>query len=246
MDKNFKGSSCNVLAQWEDGSETWEPLHIIAADDPVTCVLYATENDLLDTASWKHFKHIAKHENMLKRMLNQAVMKAIRQTTWYKFGVAVPFDYRQAKKFDKQNGNTYWQDAMDLELHQVKDEYGTFRDLGKNARPPSDYAPIKVHFVFDVKANLKCKARLVAGGHMTEIPKESCYSGVVSLCSLCIITFLAELNDLELMAGDISNAYLTAYTKEKLYVIAGKEFGELEGHVLIIVKALYGLRTSGA
>ncbi len=81
---------------------------------------------------------------------------------------------------------------------------------------------------------------------MTEIPKESCYSGVVSLCSLCIITFLAELNDLELMAGDISNAYLTAYTKEKLYVIAGKEFGELEGHVLIIVKALYGLRTSGA
>ncbi len=119
-----------MLVQWEDGSETWEPLHIIAADDPVTCALYAKENNLLDTAGWKQFKCIAKHENVLKRMLNQTVMKSMRRTIQYKFGVAVPFDYKQARKFDEQNGTTYWQDAMDLELHQVKDEYGTIHDLG--------------------------------------------------------------------------------------------------------------------
>ena len=39
---------------------------------------------------------------------------------------------------------------------------------------------------------------------------------------------------------------MLAYTDEKVYIIAGPEFGELEGHLLIIVKALYGLRTSGA
>jgi hypothetical protein len=32
---------------------------------------------------------------------------------------------------------------------------------------------------------------------------------------------------------------------EQNYIVAGPEFGQLEGHYLIIVKALYGLRTSG-
>jgi len=46
-------------------------------------------------------------------------------------------------------------------------------------------------------------------------------------------------------ATDIGNAYLEAETREKVYIIAGPEFEELEGHVLVICKALYGLRTSG-
>lgn len=49
-----------------------------------------------------------------------------------------------------------------------------------------------------------------------------------------------------MMVGDIGNAYLEAYTKEKVYIVAGPDFGELEGHTLVINKALYGLRTSGA
>ena len=43
---------------------------------------------------------------------------------------------------------------------------------------------------------------------------------------------------------DIGNAYLEAYT-EMVYIVAGKEFGDLCGHTLIIHKALYGLRSSG-
>ena len=51
---------------------------------------------------------------------------------------------------------------------------------------------------------------------------------------------------LELWQTNIGNAYLKAKTKEKVYVIAGPEFGkELEGHHLVIVRALYGLKTSG-
>jgi len=57
--------------------------------------------------------------------------------------------------------------------------------------------------------------------------------------------FLAELNDLDIWATDIGNAYLEAETQEKVFIIVGPEFGKLEGHTLIIVKALYGLRTSG-
>jgi hypothetical protein len=61
-----------------------------------------------------------------------------------------------------------------------------------------------------------------------------------------IVSLLAELNELEIMSCDIGNAYLTAYTSEKVYTVGGPELGELEGHTLIIEKALYGLRTSAA
>ena len=86
---------------------------------------------------------------------------------------------------------------------------------------------------------------MVADGHLTETPLDSVYSGVVSLRSLRIVLFLAELNDLELYGADVSNAYLEAETKEKVYIIGSEGFGELEGHTLVIYKALYGLKSSG-
>ena len=142
------------------------------------------------------------------------------------------------------NGNTKWQDSMALELLQLM-EYQTFRDLGQGAKAPPGYKRIRCHFVFDVKHDGRHKSRLVAGGHSTDVPLESVYSGVVSLRSLRLVIFLAELNGLTLYSADVGNAYLEAKTKEKVYFIADAGFGDLEGHTLIICKALYGLRTSG-
>ena len=48
------------------------------------------------------------------------------------------------------------------------------------------------------------------------------------------------------MVGDIENAYLETYNKEKVYIIAGPEFRDREGCKLIIDKELYGMRTYGA
>ena len=50
---------------------------------------------------------------------------------------------------------------------------------------------------------------------------------------------------MQLWSTNIGNAYLESYTKEKVCIIAGPEFGELEGHTLVIQKALYGLKSSG-
>jgi len=60
------------------------------------------------------------------------------------------------------------------------------------------------------------------------------------------VTFLAKLNGLDLWAADFGNTYLEALTGEgeKIYIIAGPKFKELEG-LLIILKALYSLCTSG-
>jgi Reverse transcriptase (RNA-dependent DNA polymerase) len=49
------------------------------------------------------------------------------------------------------------------------------------------------------------------------------------------------------MMFNVGNAYLNAATSEKLYTTAGKEFGaEEEGTLMIIRRALYGLKSSGA
>ena len=55
------------------------------------------------------------------------------------------------------------------------------------------------------------------------------------------------LNDLEIFAADVSNAYLSAPTKEKVHTTAGPEFGPHHvGQTVLIVRALYGLKSSGA
>ncbi len=99
--------------------------------------------------------------------------------------------------------------------------------------------------VFGVKQDLRRKARLVARGDQTVPLADAVYSGVATLRSLRIVCFLAELNGLELTGGDIGNAHLEARTKEKVCFRAGPEFGPLEGHMFVIDKALYGLRSSG-
>jgi hypothetical protein len=49
----------------------------------------------------------------------------------------------------------------------------------------------------------------------------------------------------DLWATDIGNAYLEAKMSELPFIIAGPEFGDLEGYMLVIYKALYGLHSSG-
>jgi hypothetical protein len=242
---DYKGSSYNVKVLWEDNSETYEPLVEMIKDDPVSCAFYAKENDLLETPGWKSLKRIAKREKKFKRMVMQATMQSQRNAVVYKFGVRLPRSRAEAFAFDAENGNTKWQDATALELDQL-DEYDTFIDKGKQARGPEGYKRINCHLVFDCKQDLRHKARFVAGGHMTAPPRDSVYSGVVSLRSMRFVALLAELNGLEMQAADVGNAYLEALTSEKVYFIAGPEFGERAGHTLIIYKALYGLRTSGA
>ena len=48
------------------------------------------------------------------------------------------------------------------------------------------------------------------------------------------------------MACDIQNAYLTAECREKIWTRAGPEFGSENGSIMVVRKALYGLKGSGA
>ena len=44
---------------------------------------------------------------------------------------------------------------------------------------------------------------------------------------------------------DVSSAYLEAVTTKKVAIVAGPKFGKRAGHILVVFKALYGLRFSG-
>ena len=68
-DPDRKGSKYNVQVEWETGEITFEPLPIIAADDPVTCAAYAKENDLLALEGWHRFRNLAKKDKGLARAI---------------------------------------------------------------------------------------------------------------------------------------------------------------------------------
>ena len=110
------------------------------------------------------------------------------------------------------------------------------------------YSFCGTHMIFDIKMDGKFtrKARLVANGHLTDAPSSITYSSVVSRDSVRIAFMIASLNNLNIHACDIGNAYLNARCREKLWTLAGAEFGSEKGSVMIIDRALYGLKSSGA
>ena len=52
-DPKYHGSSYNVLVTWDDGMQTWEPLNMMAKQDPVMLARYAHDHDLLNKPGWK-------------------------------------------------------------------------------------------------------------------------------------------------------------------------------------------------
>ena len=119
---------------------------------------------------------------------------------------------------------------------------------GEEGGLPPIFQFIKCHMIFYIKIReqFRRKARMVADGHMTETPSSLTYSSVVSRDSVKLAFLYATLNGLKVFTCDIQNAYLTAECREKVWCKSGSEFGSKEGKTMIIVRALYGFKSSGA
>jgi hypothetical protein len=98
--------------------------------------------------------------------------------------------------------------------------------------------------IFEVKQDGRRKAHLVAGSHMIDPNGINSRSTVVNGISVRILDLIAHRDNLNVLCGDIGNAFITADCLEKVYSRAGPEFGEKEESILVFKKALYGLRSS--
>ena len=229
-------------------------METIKRDDPVTLAQYAIRNKLCDKAKWKWAKrYLNKGGKENKKFVTLAqlqvskLFKKVKQRFKFQFGLRVPTSIREAQELDTANGNTKWADAIETEVNLLAKEFTCFRILKKGESAPPGYNYIPLLWTFAVKFDGRHRARCVAGGHRTPDLEEDMYSGVVDLETVRLaLTVAAKDKDMKVYAADISHAYIQANTTEKVYTRAGPEFRELEGQILIITKALYGLKSSGA
>ena len=231
----------DFCVEWYDGRTTWVPLAILKEQNPVEVAEYAVTHSIAHEPAfmWWVPWTIQKRDSMIS-----AVKKRYWRRT-HKFGIRIPHSVEEALAIDKAAGNTKWADAIAKEMKNVRVAFKIL-DGGPGKRLPG-FQHIKCHLVFDIKMDTyQYKARMVAGGHMTETPASMTYASVVSRDSVRIALTMAALNDLQVKAGDIQNAYLTAPCKERITFTCGPEFGEDEGKTAEIVRALYGLKSSGA
>ena len=82
------------------------------------------------------------------------------------------------------------------------------------------------------------------GNFTPAMPREECFASAVSIEAVQLGFVLAQIYNLQCIAGDVGNAFLTAYTSEKIYIVAGPEFGELKGRIMKMEKAVYGTKTA--
>jgi len=225
---------------WKDGSSSLVPLREMKDAYLVQTAEYAVTHKLDQEPAFKWWTPYVLRKK--QRIIEKLGKKKYWRRT-HKYGVELPKSVTEALEIDARMGTTFWRDAIEKEMRNVLPAF-KFDD---HDAVPVGYKKITCHMIFDVKmVGLVRKARFVAGGHLTDPPAESVYSSVVTRDSVRIMFLIAALNDLEILGADVQNAYINAKTSERVYFIAGPEFGSNQGRPCIIVRALYRLKSSGA
>jgi hypothetical protein len=209
---------------------------------------YAVANHIAEEPAFKWWvSHTLRKQNRIISKVKSKYWK-----TMHKFGCKLPHSVAEALEIDRLAGTDLWTRAINKEMAKVKVAWEAHDDLtpeevraGKT-RDMIGFQEIGCHIVFDIKMDFTRKARFVAGGHMTDTPAAMTYSSVVSRESVQLGFLIAALNGLDIMSCDLENAYLNAKCKEKIWFEGGIKCGANQGKVLIVVCALYGLKSAGA
>ena len=109
------------------------------------------------------------------------------------------------------------------------------------SQPPKDHGKLDIHHQFQWETQGKTCGRWFS--HSRPCREHLFRSSVPEMLKTCHIPWGTQ--QLELGGSDIGNTYLEVYTHEKLFIIAGDEFEELEDFILVFNKALYCLKSSG-
>jgi hypothetical protein len=177
----------------------------LSLSNPKPIISFARNNNILDKMPFGHLIQYCRSNiavdiaRILKISTSLAGIK-------YKIGIQVSKRIKNAIDLDNKNGNQLWQDAMKTVLKQLTD-YQTFIVPYPQDNFLTGYQKIPYQMVFDVKYDLRYKARLVSGGNWTVNDKQDIYSGFVRMDTVRIRFFLGELYGLSCWACDIGNAF---------------------------------------
>ena len=149
---------------------------------------------------------------------NARTEKEMRKTNKVKMGVKIPHNILEALLFDRENKNTHWADAI------MKEMAGLERLHVFEFHPPNNkcnrsdgwqFAPM--HMIFD----MRYKVHLVVGGHVINSLDHITYSSVIANLSVRLLLLVAKYQGLDVMTGDIGNAFPTAPCAEKVWSKCG-------------------------
>ena len=186
--------------------------------------------------------HLTRKQRRSMRKLQKQKGSSKSKAT-FKYGIEVPKNWKDIVRIDAAAGNTKWQDSVKKEVGALI-QHGCFKFMPKDFKPPKDYQYCRLHFVYEVKTDLRQKSRLVCDGSRVDPKGLSTRATVVKGISVRLLDLIAESQSLKVLCGDIGNAFIQANTQEKVYTRVGDEFGEHAGKIAFIVRALYGLTTS--
>ena len=205
--------------RWKDGSIEWIPLKDAKDSNPLELALYARDNGLTDQPAFKWWvQDVLRTQN---RIIGK--VKSRYWSTMHKFGIQLPKTVDEALQIDKDTGTDFWAKATQEEYDRICVAWKALEDTTPNeirdgkSKKLIGYQEIDCHMIFDVKMDFTRKARFVAGGHTTETPSSITYSSVVTRDSVQILFTIAALNDLDIFACDVTNAYLNAPCHEKIW-----------------------------
>ena len=134
------------------------------------------------------------------------------------FGVKIPRTAAEALNLDEENGNRKWFEAMAKEI-AIMFKLKVFELHKPNAEFPNkegwQFAPL--HWVFVVKHDLRHKARLVIGGHVTDASFCDTYAKTIRMEHVRLQLYLALRNNDKILSGDIGSDYINSYTNEMIW-----------------------------
>ena len=147
--------------------------------------------------------------------------QCIRRIT-HKCGIELPKSISHSESLDKDNNSSLWSNTLTKEMFN---NGVAFEILEESESTPVGCSKAIGHLIWDVNIDETRKARWVLNGHISPDPSHSAYTWVVSRESVCIALTYVALNNIDVNATDIRNAYLQAPSSEKYYVICGSELG---------------------
>jgi hypothetical protein len=240
--KRLRKTTCGwqFLVRWTSTATQWVPLKDMKESYPVQTAEFATARGIAKEPAFVWWVPYT----LRKRDVIVSSVKARTRRTSHKYGVELPRSVEHAHELDRKNGDDLWAQSLTKEMTNLG---VAFEILPDNKQPPPGWSKVTGHLIFDVKMDLTRKARWVLNGHLTpDVTDVSTYAGVVSRESKRIALTYAALNDLDVIAADIRNAYLQAPSSRKDYIVCGIEFGlENVGKKALIRRALYGGKTAG-